>query len=62
MKWDEDGIAVYFFPRGDIPDDIEASTPQPNTWGRPDARWPASTCDPFKFFYDNMSVPLLPSS
>jgi len=50
MKWDTSGVAVYYFPRESIPDDITAETPLPDTWGRAQARWPAASCDPFKFF------------
>jgi len=50
MKWDQTGIAVYFFPAGSEPSDIAAEKPQPDKWGAPQAKWPASACDPFKFF------------
>jgi len=58
MKWDTTGVAVYFFPRGSIPADItqEKPGPQPDTWGRPQARWPAAGCDPFKFFYNHNAI------
>ncbi|EJD03860.1 uncharacterized protein FOMMEDRAFT_167171 [Fomitiporia mediterranea MF3/22] len=48
--WDDDQIAVYFFPRGSIPQDLDAEAPLPDTWGTPIARWPASNCDISKFF------------
>lgn len=50
MRWDDSGISIYFFPRGSIPDDIEAEEPRPDTWGAAQARWPARSCDPFQFF------------
>lgn len=56
MQWDTSGIAVFFFPRGSIPADIEAEAPQPSTWGLALARWPAIDCDPFKFFYDHVAI------
>jgi len=56
MQWDTSGIAVFFFPRGSIPADIEAEAPQPSAWGPAMARWPAINCDPFKFFYDNIAI------
>jgi len=56
MKWDTTGIAVYFFPRGSIPADITAGTPFPDNWGEPQARWPASACDPFKYFNNHNAI------
>lgn len=56
MQWDNSGIAVYFFPRGSIPADIPAGTPVPSSWGLAQARWPATTCNPFQFFYNNVAI------
>jgi len=56
MKWVTSGVAVYFFPRGSVPADISANAPQPNSWGPALARWPASSCAPFKFFYDHTAI------
>lgn len=56
VKWDTSGVAVYFFPRGSVPADISANAPQPNSWGRPLARWAASSCPPFKFFYGHSAI------
>lgn len=56
MQWDTSGIAVYFFPRGSIPADITAGAPVPSNWGLAMARWPATSCDPFKFFYNNIAI------
>ena len=56
VKWDTTGVAVYFFPRGSVPSDISASAPEPNSWGLPLAQWPASSCDPFKFFSDQSGI------
>jgi len=50
MQWDNSGIAVYFFPRGSIPSDIDAGSPDPSGWGTPMARWPATSCNPSQFF------------
>ena len=55
MLWDDDEIAVWFFPRDSIPSDLVAEAPQPTTWGTPMARWPASSCSPTKYFY-NQSI------
>lgn len=56
MKWDSTGIAVYFFPRDSIPADITANTPLPETWGAAQARWPAASCDPFRFFNNHHAI------
>jgi len=56
MKWDTSGVAVYFFPRGSEPADITAGVPQPDSWGPAQARWPAASCDPFKFFTDHHAI------
>jgi hypothetical protein len=50
VKWDTSGISIFFFPRGAEPPDIMAGVPQPSDWGSPLANWPASACDPFRFF------------
>jgi len=56
MQWDENGIEVYFFPRANIPSDIEDGAPEPNNWGTPLARWAAASCDPFKFFFQHSFI------
>ncbi|KAI0700408.1 concanavalin A-like lectin/glucanase domain-containing protein [Cytidiella melzeri] len=56
MKWDTDGIAIYFFPRSSIPSDITANAPQPQSWGQPTAFWPAAGCNPFEFFNDHSAI------
>jgi hypothetical protein len=50
VQWDDSGIAVFFFPRGSVPSDISAGSPDPSGWGTPMARWPAASCNPFQFF------------
>jgi hypothetical protein len=56
VQWDSSGISVFFFPRGTEPSDIAAEAPNPGNWGRAQARWPASSCDPFKFFYSQNAI------
>ncbi|KAF4618498.1 hypothetical protein D9613_010032 [Agrocybe pediades] len=56
MKWDSTGIEVYFFKRGSIPKDIIAGELQPSKWGKPQARWPASSCNPSKYFVDHRII------
>ncbi|KAF7535884.1 hypothetical protein G7054_g5017 [Neopestalotiopsis clavispora] len=61
MEWTEDGIKIWHFARGSIPDDIRyrpLTTPDPSTWGTPQALFggPAgSSCETDKYFY-NMSL------
>ncbi|KAL5535619.1 hypothetical protein ACEPAF_3713 [Sanghuangporus sanghuang] len=55
MVWDDDEIAVYFFPQGSIPQDLTAEVPLPETWGTPMARWPATNCD-LDTFFKNHSI------
>lgn len=56
VLWDDDGIAVYFFQRGSIPQDLIDEAPQPSEWGNPMARWPASACNPDQFFYNHRVI------
>ncbi|KAJ7022052.1 concanavalin A-like lectin/glucanase domain-containing protein [Mycena alexandri] len=56
MQWDSTGISVFFFGRGAIPGDITAQAPQPKSWGLPMAHWPASDCNPWKYFYEHVAI------
>ncbi|KAJ7456513.1 concanavalin A-like lectin/glucanase domain-containing protein [Mycena latifolia] len=56
MRWDSNGISVFFFERSSIPSDITNEAPQPKTWGLPMAHWPATDCDPWKFFYTHVAI------
>ncbi|KAF8746279.1 hypothetical protein AX14_000074 [Amanita brunnescens Koide BX004] len=56
MQWDSTGIAVYFFARSSIPADISAGAPNPASWGLPQARWAAATCNPFTFFQNHSAI------
>ncbi|KDQ17730.1 glycoside hydrolase family 16 protein [Botryobasidium botryosum FD-172 SS1] len=56
MSWDDSGISVFFFPRGSIPDDIDADSPQPQNWGTPTAHWPAATCNPAEFMNNHQII------
>ncbi|KAG8924549.1 hypothetical protein FRC01_011360 [Tulasnella sp. 417] len=47
---DENGVAVWFFPRDSIPDDLSSQSPQPETWGSPKAFWSSSQCPTKSFF------------
>jgi hypothetical protein len=54
--WNSDGIKVWHFARGEIPGDIEAQQPNPDTWGPPVAFWSPATCDMSKHFYEHSLV------
>lgn len=56
MEWTDDGISIYFWEAGSIPADVTAETPVPSSWGRPMATWPASGCNPSKYFYENIFI------
>ncbi|CAE7208322.1 unnamed protein product [Rhizoctonia solani] len=56
MKWDKSGISIYFFPRDQIPSDIDNEAPRPDTWGTPTGNWPAQSCDPFEFMKDHIMI------
>lgn len=56
MKWDSDGITVWFFTRSAIPDDITAGQPMPSNWPSPFAHWAASTCAPGQYFNNNNAI------
>ncbi|KAG8986025.1 hypothetical protein FRB90_004258, partial [Tulasnella sp. 427] len=47
---DSNGVAVWFFPRDSIPDDLSSESPQPSTWGSPKAFWSSSQCPTKSFF------------
>ncbi|GAA6002533.1 hypothetical protein JCM10207_001166 [Rhodosporidiobolus poonsookiae] len=50
MVWDDDGVKMFFFPRGEIPDDLTSDSPSPSSWGEPRAHWNSLSCDPEKYF------------
>ncbi|KAJ7626490.1 hypothetical protein B0H17DRAFT_1110811 [Mycena rosella] len=53
MLWDGAGIAMWYFPRADVPADVSGSgstSPDPTGWGKASAWYPASSCDPTTTF------------
>ncbi|KAJ7101421.1 hypothetical protein B0H15DRAFT_816070 [Mycena belliarum] len=49
--WDTTGIAMWYFARADVPSNIGGSAaPDPTTWGKASAWYPAASCDPTKAF------------
>jgi len=55
MMWLDDGIRIWFFHRAAIPSDIQASAPQPATWGTP-ATFLGNGCDIDSHFKDHQMV------
>lgn len=43
----KDGVSIWFFPRPSVPSDLSSSStsPDPTSWGKPVAYYPASSCD-----------------
>ncbi|KAI5124643.1 hypothetical protein M0805_004252 [Coniferiporia weirii] len=56
MLWDETGIAVWYFYRVSIPQDILDGEPQPTTWTTPSAALSPGGCDPFEFFVNHSII------
>lgn len=52
MQWDTNGISAWFFERANVPSDVSATNnnPDPTTWPKPSAFYPASGCDPTTAF------------
>ncbi|KZO93523.1 glycoside hydrolase family 16 protein [Calocera viscosa TUFC12733] len=56
MKWDDDGIAAWFFHRSSIPPDVSNGDPQPSGWGYPTAQLAPGGCNPWLYFSDHSIV------
>lgn len=54
--WNEDGISIYFFTRGNIPADITSQSPNPQRWGKPRAFFSNDDCTIKNFFGDQTIV------
>jgi hypothetical protein len=44
-RWDSTGITIWRFSRNDIPEDIQARTPNPDSWPTPVAEFSSEGCD-----------------
>ncbi|KAI9826633.1 MAG: hypothetical protein M1832_006229 [Thelocarpon impressellum] len=55
MEWTSKRIAVWFFPRGDIPANVVSAAPDPATWGTPAANF-AGPCDIDSHFKENRII------
>ncbi|OCB92119.1 hypothetical protein A7U60_g536 [Sanghuangporus baumii] len=56
MLWDETGIAIWYFYRVSIPQDIQDGDPKPKTWSMPSASLAPEGCDPFQYFANHSIV------
>ena len=56
MLWDETQLSFWRFARGEIPQDIHDSRPNPDSWGTPIARWTDESCDIENAFRDMQSM------
>jgi len=56
VLWDDSGIRIWFFPRGQIPDDIQSKNPNPDLWPVPQAFFSADTCSMAEFFKDHVFI------
>ena len=50
------GIQIWFFPRGQIPQDITDGTPDPSTWPPAVGSFSADSCDPTHFSNQNIVI------
>ncbi|KAI8954064.1 glycoside hydrolase family 16 protein [Xylaria longipes] len=58
LEWDSQDIKIWHFPRTAIPNDIKLApmaTPDPTTWGPPQALFGGSSCEADSYFF-NMSL------
>ncbi|KAK7744833.1 hypothetical protein SLS62_009995 [Diatrype stigma] len=59
LEWDNEELKIWHFPRSAIPDDIvyagSSASPEPETWGPPQAVFGGSDCDADTYFY-NLSL------
>jgi len=53
MLWDETQVTFWRFGRNQIPNDIQAGDPNPDTWGTPVAYWSDKSCDISGSFHDH---------
>lgn len=57
VQWNNEFLSVWHFPRGSIPEDIDAKVPDPSGWGLPQAVFGGADCD-VNEYYNNMNLVL----
>ncbi|KAF2199689.1 hypothetical protein GQ43DRAFT_419682 [Delitschia confertaspora ATCC 74209] len=55
MEWTSTAIRIFFFSRSSLPADIRSSSPDPSTWGTPQANFGGS-CDIDKHFSNHRII------
>ena len=50
VQWDNEYVRVWHFVRDQIPGDIRSKTPNPESWGLPQAVFGGSSCDVDSYF------------
>ena len=53
---EDEGIKIWWFPRGKIPQDITDGSPNPSSWGTPVGNYPSTSCDMTSHFYDMINI------
>lgn len=56
MKWDETGIAVWYFYRNAIPTDLLNFNPNPSGWGQPSAYLSPNSCNISTYFISHSII------
>lgn len=56
MEWRDEGIRMWQFARGSIPDDISNQKPDPSTWGTALADFPSTKCHMGSHFKNNSII------
>jgi len=56
MEWSNAGINIWFFPRNNIPADVNSDTPTPSTWPVPEAAFPFGTNCPASHFANHQII------
>jgi hypothetical protein len=55
-QWTSEAIGIWFFPRGSVPSDVTSGSPNPSSWGLPQAKFGGSGCDVGSHFRDQKIV------
>ncbi|PSN63503.1 hypothetical protein BS50DRAFT_458362, partial [Corynespora cassiicola Philippines] len=54
-EWTDEAISIWFFPRGEIPEDALGDAPNPSGWGKPAAKFQGG-CDISNTFKENQLI------
>ena len=56
VEWTATAISIWHFPRGSVPQDIDAASPDPRQWGNSAAAFGSQQCDLSTIFKDQQIV------